>query len=105
MLKTFTRQNTWTLKDFWWGNWYVVLPEWHKYHRVHYDNIPVEIHGWLTYSDYARLWVSIKWLKDNDWVIWFDTCHLWDNSENCNEEFVKKETENLRNQIELLSKK
>lgn len=102
MLKTITLKNTWSKRQYWWWNWYVVLPKWHKYYGVNYNDIPVDIHGWLTYWKYWNEY--IPGTSSDEWVIWFDTSHFWDNQENRNEEFVKKETENLRNQIELLSK-
>jgi hypothetical protein len=33
-----------------WGNGYVVIPEGHKYHGVDYNDIPVDVHYGLTFS-------------------------------------------------------
>jgi len=47
---------------------YIVLPQFHRYDGIDYNNIPVEVHGGLTYS--AR--------ENENWVIGFDTLHLGD---------------------------
>jgi hypothetical protein len=47
---------------------YIVLPKFHQYDGIHYNNIPVEVHGGLTYSQY----------ENGNWVIGFDTCHVGD---------------------------
>ena len=53
-----------------WGTWngYVYVPSGHKYENVHYDDIPVSVHGGLTYAG--------KW--DDQFVIGFDTNHMSD---------------------------
>jgi hypothetical protein len=52
------------------GTWngYVVLPKNHKYDNKSYDNIPVNVHGGLSYSQ----------LEPSGWVIGFDTAHAGD---------------------------
>jgi hypothetical protein len=47
---------------------YIVLPQFHRYDGFHYNDIPVSVHGGLTYA--AR--------ENNNWVIGFDTCHIGD---------------------------
>lgn len=49
-----------------WGavNGYVRVPEGHPWHGLDYDDIDVEVHGGLTYSD-------------GEWI-GFDTLHGWD---------------------------
>ena len=101
MLKTFVREITrLSGMEHWWGNWYVVLPKWHKYYWVDYDDIPVEVHWWLTYWDYKE-WNS--WmpedLKPDDYVVWFDTAHYDDNISNWTKEDVEKETQRLSEQL------
>jgi hypothetical protein len=44
---------------------YVILPKGHKYYGLDYDDIPVSVHGGLTYST----------LIDENWVIGFDCAH------------------------------
>ena len=78
------------LMELGWGNGYVGLPKWHPWYEMGYDDIPVRVHGGLTYAD---------WYKEEDlWVIGFDTGHYNDNMTNCSFEFVKSETERLMKQ-------
>ncbi len=73
-----------------WGRGYVGLPFWHPCYKVHYDNIPVKIHGGLTFSE---------WDEDEDlWVIGFDTAHSGDNKDKNNYEYVLNETYYLLDQ-------
>jgi hypothetical protein len=67
-----------------WGNGYVGLPFWHPYYKIHYDNIPVKIHGGLTFSEWDE--------DENLWVIGFDTAHSGDNKDKNNYEYVLNET-------------
>lgn len=90
--------------DWGWGNGYVLLPKEHKYYGVHYDNIPVDVHYGLTYSEE----VTEGHLKGFDmltpedigmWMIGFDTAHYGDNLEKWSKEAVIAETERLRDQL------
>lgn len=89
----------------WWGSWYAILPPWHKYYWVHYDDIPVEVHGGLTFSEKITnrlrelFWLPIEW--EGMWMVWFDTAHYWDNWYNCSEEFVSGETDRLIEQLRI----
>ena len=65
------------------GNGYVCLPKWHPYFKVHYDNIPVNVHGGLTFSHYDE--------HENMWVIGFDTSHAGDSLTNCSFEYIKEQ--------------
>lgn len=76
--------------EFGWGNGYVGLPKWHAWYGKHYDDIPVGVHGGLTFSDLYE--------EEDLWVIGFDTNHYMDNIQNCSFEYVKKETESLMKQ-------
>jgi hypothetical protein len=51
---------------------YVGVPEGHKYYKKHYDEVPLEVHGGLTFSDW--------WEDENDslWYLGFDCAHSWD---------------------------
>ena len=51
---------------------YVGIPEGHKYYKKHYDEVPLEVHGGLSFSDF--------WEDENDglWYLGFDTGHAWD---------------------------
>ena len=50
-------------------NGYVVLPEGHRYYGKNYDDIPVEIHGGLTYSEFE---------EEHGYMIGFDCAHFMD---------------------------
>lgn len=76
-----------------WGNGYVHLPPEHPFHGVHYDEIPVDVHGGLTYSEN----------ENGSWVIGFDTRHHGDTLEKWPMEKVEAETIRLRDQLERLS--
>jgi hypothetical protein len=92
-----------------WGNGYVLIPKGHKYHGVHYDNIPVDVHGGLTFGEEVddrliAIWGNILNSSDiGTWCVGFDTGHLGDNSKNWTKKSVQKETESLANQLEELS--
>lgn len=75
-----------------WGNGYIGVPPEHPWFNEHYDNISVNIHGGLTYSeDHPPLYKL-----DGYWWLGFDCNHSGDNQINCNEEFVNAETEYLK---------
>ena len=57
---------------------------------MEYNNIPVNVHGGLTYSDIDD--------ELDLWVIGFDTNHIGNNINNCSFEFVKDETYKLMEQ-------
>jgi hypothetical protein len=108
-IKSLILENTWLprLTDFGWGNGYILIPEGHPLHGKHYDDIDVEVHGGLTFSEKASDLTHWKEIKEEDrksWVIGFDTCHCDDNSENWNKEKVRKETNKLLKQLKKLSK-
>ena len=75
-------------------NGYVSLPPEHPWHGVSYDDIPVEIHGGLTYSR----------MEEARWVIGFDTCHLDDTAERWHVRAVAAEAESLLKQAEAVYK-
>ena len=79
-----------------WGNGYVGLPFWHPWYKWNYDEIPIKIHGGLTFS----------MLDDNTdlWVIGFDTNHGGDDLYNRSFEWVKEETYRLLEQCLNLKK-
>jgi hypothetical protein len=73
-----------------WGNGYVGLPSWHPYYGLSKEEIPVNIHGGLTYAQLDD--------ETNLWIIGFDTNHFGDNMTHYDFKWVKKETEYLMNQ-------
>ena len=89
-----------------WGNGYVVLSKEHPLNGVYYDDIDVSVHGGLTFSEYGKNINSDKYftkpdfIKDDDWIVGFDTCHWGDNKDNWTEEAVLAETIRLKEQLE-----
>lgn len=94
---TFTREITWlTGMPTGWGNGYAALPIGHVYHGTNYDDIPITIHGGLTYG-------QMEEIDGNDyWVVGFDCAHWGDDSVTCSEGFVIAETERLYDQLKAL---
>jgi len=72
------------------ANGYVCIPSWHPYYLKNYTDIPVNVHGGLSFSAYDK--------QKNMWVIGFDTFHYNDNINNCSFDFVKEQTFFLREQ-------
>jgi len=65
--------------DPYWNGWwcgYVVIPQDHKFHGKHYDNIPIDAHGGLTYASKFHLKDSKNY---NKFVVGFDFLHAFDN--------------------------
>lgn len=103
MLKTFTIET-----DFldwiphWWGNWYVIIPEWHPAHWKQYEDIDIDIHGWLTFWEKWDHLNSDGWEKykinPTDFVYWFDTWGWPDKDKS----WVETETERMRIQFETM---
>ena len=110
-LKVVAMKNTWLNESrvaHGWGNGYVFIPKGHKYYGVDYDDIPVDVHGGLTFSESLE---SIKeygaWgvilpegVNGDEWVIGFDTCHSGDTmSKWPDEESVLLEAQRLADQL------
>ena len=103
-----------TYSDFGWGNGYVLLPHNHPLYDVHYDDISVNVHGGLTFSERFDSENFLEWIKDLDfhgdvtlenyqkfegyWMIGFDTAHYGDDLISCSEHYVVNETEDLLEQ-------
>ena len=80
-LKTFVKKITWLPGiEHGWGNGYVILPEEHPYYGKEYDDINVDVHGGLTFSESAKDldWPEIDAKDKKGWVIGFDTAHYGD---------------------------
>lgn len=100
--------------DCGWGNGYILIPEYHPFYGKHYDDIDINIHGGLTYSNKFESDNFFNWIKnleidgditlnnykefDGYWMFGFDTAHSGDNVFNCSKQYVINETENLLNQ-------
>lgn len=74
--KCFGKRNA---MGFWCG--YVILPAGHSLIRDHYENIPLEVHGGLTYG---------KHHEDKSMTIGFDCAHLGDKKPSYNNQLVKE---------------
>lgn len=100
--KHLTRNLNGIMNDFGWGNGYVLLHQEHPWHGLHYDDIPVDIHGGLTFSTLVDKEMISRWgLQPEDegmWMIGFDTCHLGDTLSKWTKEKVQKEAERLLKQ-------
>lgn len=55
---------------------YVLLPRGDKYHGKFYDDIPIEVHGGLTYSEPTLFRDNI--IENGEWVIGWDFAHYGD---------------------------
>ena len=76
-----------------WGNGYVHIPEGHKYYGLHYDEIPYDVHGGLTFSEVIKDSDLHNWPKGH-WI-GFDTAHYGDNKHKWGKNDVFKETIDL----------
>lgn len=65
-----------------WGNGYVCLPAGHRWWGMEYEDIPVSVHGGLTFANFAEKldWPEIDRSRvlPDDYVIGFDTRHYGD---------------------------
>ena len=95
------------------ANGYVALPKDHPWYKVGYDNIPVKVHGGLTFSEMitdddlnTEFLESFEKVDEqftqedliDKWVIGFHTLYPDDNQHNCDKEYVLSEIGKLFNQ-------
>ncbi len=85
--------------DFGWGNGYVLVPIGHPLYRIDYDEISIEVHGGLTFSDYAKHLKGVPENQHNMWAIGFDTAHYQDTINRWPKEAVQKEADYLLQQV------
>jgi len=105
-MKTFVKENTWLPgMSHGWGNGYVVIPKGHPYHGKHYDEIPVEVHGGLTFAEPAKEldWKELGEKDKEGWVVGFDTAHYGDSLSSWPKVEVAKETRRLAKQLKNLA--
>jgi hypothetical protein len=101
-MKSIIKQNTWlNSRNVGWGNGYVLIPEGNVLHGVHYNDIDVDVHGGLTFSelvdsDMVDVWPELSKDDIGSWMIGFDTCHYQDTPNNWPEESVLEETNRLK---------
>ena len=86
-----------------WGNGYVVIFKGHTMYGKHYDEVPVDIHGGLTFSGCANDFPGATEEMKDGWVFGFDTAHYSDDMVRWPKEAVERETENLKSQFVELS--
>lgn len=105
-MKSFIVKNTWsTNDDHGWGNGYVAIPPTSSWHGVNYSQIPVGVHGGLTWSSFAsevraRGVAVPSWIDDSEWVVGFDTVRS--HSKDMDKYDVRNETYRLLGAIEQL---
>jgi hypothetical protein len=105
---SFIKENTWLSgMKHGWGNGYVVIFKGHPMYGKHYDEVPVDVHGGLTFSESVNSVIGnfpelTEEMKDG-WVFGFDTAHYNDSMERWPKEAVERETENLKSQFVELS--
>lgn len=79
-----------------WGNGYVVVPKGHPLYGLDIYEYELPIHGGVTFGSWGK---DMKWdrvnLRDDDWVIGFDTAHGYDKPSHWPKSAVVKETKRL----------
>ena len=78
---------------------YVAVAEGHPFYQMDYFDIPVEVHGGLTFGQTIIPGAGILSDLVDEFVIGFDCGHLGDTIEECNAEYVRKELESLVDQL------
>ena len=88
------------------ANGYVVLPPEHPMHGKHYDDIPVVVHGGLTFSSAENDldWPELDNSDKHGWVVGFDTCHYGDDARSWPVSKVLLEAKSLADQLLELAK-
>lgn len=88
------------------ANVYVVLPPGHPMHGARYDDIPVVVHGGLTFAEPAEDldWPELGDSDKNGWVVGFDTCHYGDTARRWPTSKVLLEAKSLADQLIELAK-
>ncbi len=106
-MKTFVVESSYIDRQYvphGWGNGYVLIDSTHPYFGKEYNEIEdIEVHGGLTYSEQMTdKMAELFGLEKSDirmWCFGFDTVHFGDNEVNCSEQFVREETERLKEQL------
>ncbi len=91
------------------ANGYVAVPPGHPYYGVNEDNIPVDVHGGLTFGakaddfSFCPEFIYGDTIPDDWWVFGFDTLHWGDYKEYWSRERCIAETIRLKEQLEQLA--
>lgn len=91
-------ENTWLpmgVSKHGWGNGYVKIVPGNKFFQKHYDDIDVNVHGGLTFSEDVK---DDSFDSPGYWI-GFDTAHYNDNLENWPKSRVFEETMDLFRQV------
>ncbi|GAF90799.1 unnamed protein product [marine sediment metagenome] len=88
-------------------NGYVVIKPDHRFYQMDYSHeelYEIEVHGGLTFADYAGSLLNDKMLKKHnvdkdDWVLGFDTAHYSDNSGLHDKAYVRDQAQKLHDQL------
>lgn len=95
------RDQSYMLSGF--ANGYVLLPPTHKYFGIHYFDIPVDVHGGLTFSGFVDSHLLKSWQIPSVYLYWycvgFDTAHYNDSLDNWDKQAVIAETILLMQQL------
>ena len=98
-------------------NGYIAIPKNNKYFGIDYNDIPVNVHGGLTFGEPSNDIITYEnWLSnvefligdklpENYFVFGFDTCHFGDNPKIWNRDAVITETLKLQKQFDELINK
>jgi hypothetical protein len=94
--------------DVGWGNGYVLIPPKHPWYAYSQHNLPVEVHGGLTFGSIVEEKTLELWeeLDENDigcYMIGFDTAHYRDTIKTWPKKAVITETLKLDRQVRLMS--
>ena len=86
------------------ANGYVLIPEGNILHGMRYENIDVDVHYGLTFSELLDSDVLLEMFglgpeDAGSWCVGFDTFHSGDNKEKWPEEAVLKEAERLKENL------
>lgn len=95
--------------DCGYANGYVAVPPEHPYYGKDYDDVPVEVHGGLTYGTVAGCsavldgaeFLEGDHIPENWTVFGFDTCHYDDSLASWPRERCIEETLKLQRRIEV----
>src|SRR5574342_308969 len=103
-MKTFIIKNTWlTFTNHGWGNGYVLIPTDSPLHGMHYNDIDVDIHGGITFSELIDENLANQWGISPDniglWAVGFDTAHFMDTEDKWPKEAVQAETDLLAERL------
>ena len=85
----------WGPTDRGWGNGYVRIVEGHPFYGMDYMDIPVSVHGGITFGNHIM--DDSRW-PDGYWI-GFDTAHHSDNLQRWPKESVLSETKDLFAQV------